>query len=106
MALTLPMLAVGGVGVISATSVPFPKVILAITDAWYNDDPIGAMQAQKFSMKVRKLLKTASDMNGYFYACELLDMPFHGTRMPHNMTYVTDEQKAFIKAGLQEMKLI
>lgn len=32
-ALTLPMLAVGGVGVISATSVPFPKVILAITDA-------------------------------------------------------------------------
>ena len=85
---------------------PFPKVILAITDAWYNDDPIGAMQAQKFSMKVRKLLKTASDMNGYFYACELLDMPFHGTRMPHNMTYVTDEQKAFIKAGLQEMKLI
>lgn len=105
-ALTLPMLAVGGVGVISATSVPFPKVILAITDAWYNDDPIGAMQAQKFSMKVRKLLKTASDMNGYFYACELLDMPFHGTRMPHNMTYVTDEQKAFIKAGLQEMKLI
>lgn len=57
-------------------------------------------------MKVRKLLKTASDMNGYFYACELLDMPFHGTRMPHNMTYVTDEQKAFIKAGLQEMKLI
>lgn len=105
-ALTLPMLAVGGVGVISATSVPFPKVILAITDAWYNDDPIGAMQAQKFSMKVRKLLKTASDMNGYFYACELLDMPFHGTRMPHNMTYVTDEQKALIKAGLQEMKLI
>ena len=93
-------------GVISATSVPFPKVILAITDAWYNDDPIGAMQAQKFSMKVRKLLKTASDMNGYFYACELLDMPFHGTRMPHNMTYVTDEQKAIIKAGLQEMKLI
>lgn len=105
-ALTLPMLSVGGAGVISATSVPFPKVILAVTDAWFNEDPLEAMRAMKFSMRVRKLLKTASDMNGYYYACELLDMPFYGTRMPRNMTYVTEEQKATIKAGLLEMKLI
>ena len=105
-ALTLPMLSVGGKGVISATSVPFPKVILAITDAWFRDDPIGAMEAQLFSMRVRKLLKTASDMNGYYYACELIGIPFPGTRMPRNMTLVTQEQKAVIRAGLLEMKLI
>ena len=57
-------------------------------------------------MKVRKLLKTATDMNGYYYACELLGMPFHGTRMPRNMTAVTEEQKTIIRTGLQEMKLI
>ena len=45
-------------------------------------------------------------MNGYYYACELLGMPFNGTRMPKNMTMVTDEQKMIIKTGLQEMKLI
>ncbi len=105
-AMTLPMLAVGGAGVISATSVPFPKVILAITDAWFNGDVQGALAAQRFSMKVRKLLKTASDMNGYYYACELLGMPFPGTRMPKHMTYVSEEQKRIIRGGLTEMKLI
>lgn len=105
-AMTLPMMALGGVGVISAISVPFPKVVLDITDKFFAGDFEGALKAHRFSMKVRKLLKTATDMNGYYYACELLGMPFFGTRMPGNMTAVTDEQKRIIKTGLQEMKLI
>lgn len=105
-AMTLPMMALGGVGVISAISVPFPKVVLDITDKFFAGDFEGALNAHRFSMSVRKLLKTATDMNGYYYACELLGMPFNGTRMPKNMTMVTDEQKMIIKTGLQEMKLI
>lgn len=105
-AMTLPMMALGGVGVISAISVPFPKVVLDITDKFFAGDFEGALKAHRFSMKVRKLLKTATDMNGYYYACELLGMPFHGTRMPRNMTAVTEEQKTIIRTGLQEMKLI
>ena len=105
-AMTLPMMALGGVGVISAISVPFPKVVLDITDKFFAVDFEGALNAHRFSMSVRKLLKTATDMNGYYYACELLGMPFNGTRMPKNMTMVTDEQKMIIKTGLQEMKLI
>ena len=105
-AMTLPMMALGGVGVISAISVPFPKVVLDITDKFFAGDFEGALNAHRFSMRVRKLLKTATDMNGYYYACELLGMPFNGTRMPKNMTMVTDEQKMIIKTGLQEMKLI
>ena len=91
---------------ISAISVPFPKVVLNITDKFFAGDFEGALNAHRFSMRVRKLLKTATDMNGYYYACELLGMPFNGTRMPKNMTMVTDEQKMIIKTGLQEMKLI
>lgn len=105
-AMTLPMMALGGAGVISAISVPFPKVVLDITDAVFEGDFDRALKAHRFSMKIRRLLKTATDMNGYYYACELLDMPFYGTRMPRHMTMVTDEQKAVIKAGLREMKLI
>ena len=105
-AMTLPMLALGGAGVISATSVPFPQVILAITDAFFAGDFEGALQAHRFSMKLRKLLKTATDMNGYYYACELLGMPFHGTRMPRHMTAITDEQKRVIRDGLLAMKLL
>lgn len=104
--MTFPVMALGGVGVISAISVPFPKVVLDITEAMFAGDIKNALLAQRFSMKVRALLKTATDMNGYYYACELLDIPFHGTRMPHNMTMVTDAQKTIIKTGLQEMKLI
>lgn len=33
--MTLPMMALGGVGVISAISVPFPKVVLDITDKFF-----------------------------------------------------------------------
>lgn len=105
-ALTLPMMSVGGTGVISATSVPFPKVILAITDAFYRGDMQEAIKAQAFSMELRRLLKKATDMNGYYYACELIGIPFHGTRMPKNMTAMTDEQKQIIKSGLIEMKLL
>ena len=104
--MTLPMMALGGVGVISAISVPFPKVVLDITDRFFAGDMQGALEAHRFSMKVRRLLKTATDMNGYYYACELLDMPFHGTRMPKNMTEMTEEQKRIIRTGLEEMKLI
>lgn len=104
--MTLPMMALGGVGVISAISVPFPKVVLDITEAVFAGDYARALEAHRFSMKVRALLKTATDMNGYYYACELLGMPFHGTRMPRHMTLVTEEQKAVIRAGLREMKLI
>ena len=104
--MTLPMMALGGVGVISAISVPFPKVVLDITERFFAGDMQGALDAHRFSMKVRRLLKTATDMNGYYYACELLDMPFHGTRMPKNMTEMTEDQKRIIRTGLEEMKLI
>lgn len=105
-AMTLPMMALGGVGVISAVSVPFPKVVLDITEAFFRGDMEGALKAHRFCMKVRKLLKQATDMNGYYYACELLGMPFPGRRLPKHMTTITEEQKAVIKAGLLEMNLI
>ena len=105
-ALTLPMMSVGGAGVISATSVPFPRVILDITDAFYYGNIQAATKAQAFSMEVRRLLKKATDMNGYYYACELIGIPFHGTRMPKSMTAMTEEQKHIIKTGLIEMKLL
>lgn len=78
---------------------PFPKVVLDITDKFFAGDFEGALNAHRFSMRVRKLLKTATDMNGYYYACELLGMPFNGTRMPKNMTMVTDEQKMIDRAA-------
>lgn len=104
--MTLPMMSVGGVGVISAVSVPFPKVVLDITDAFFRGDMEGAMRAQAFAMEVRRLLKKATDMNGYYYACELIGIPFPGSRMPKNMTTITEEQKQIIKSGLIEMKLL
>ncbi len=105
-AMTLPMMAVGGAGVISAVSVPFPKVVLNITEAFFRGDMEGAMEANRFCMKVRRLLKTATDMNGYYYACELLGMPFPGRRLPRHMTTITQEQKTVIREGLLEMGLI
>lgn len=104
--MTLPMMSVGGVGVISAISVPFPKVVLDITEAYFRGDLEGAKKAQAFAMEVRRLLKKATDMNGYYYACELIGIPFYGTRMPKNMTLVTEEQKHIIKTGLEEMNLL
>lgn len=41
----LPMMALGGVGVISAISVPFPKVVLDITDKFFAGDFEGALNA-------------------------------------------------------------
>lgn len=104
--MTLPIMSVGGVGVISATSVPFPDVILAITESFFAGDMEKAKEAQRFSMKLRTLLKTATDMNGYTYACELIGIPFRGTRMPNSMMKITDAQKQHIHAGLVEMGLV
>ena len=102
--LILPIMQVGGVGIISLISTVFPKLIIELCEAHLAGDAAKAMELQLKVIRVRNILKTGPFMAGYKYAADLIGHPAGKVRAP--LVDLTDQDRAKIKDQLKGEGLI
>ena len=103
-ALTLPVLSIGGVGVISVAANIVPKDITAMIDA-YNKGNLA--KAQEINLKLLPLVKTLfieTNPIPVKTACELMDLCSGALRLP--MCSMTDENLAKLKVAMRNYGLL
>lgn len=99
-----PIMAMGGLGVVSLISTVFPKPIIKLCDQALAGDLEGAKKTQFEVLKLREVLKIGSFMAGYKYAAELIGIPMGKVKRP--LTPLTSAQKDKLTNDLKELAMI
>ncbi|MEA4854458.1 MAG: dihydrodipicolinate synthase family protein [Christensenella sp.] len=101
----LPIMQVGGRGIISLISVVFPQPIIDLCDAAFANDKEKAIECQHKVLAIREILKSAPFLAGYKYAADLVG-EYPGGKVLAPLEDATDKQRAHIKEELEKLGLI
>lgn len=101
----LPLMQVGGCGIISLISVVFPKPIIDLCDAVFANEKQRAIECQHKVLTIRDILKSAPFLAGYKYAADLVGA-YPGGKLRPPLQDANDKQRQFIKEGLEKLGLI
>lgn len=99
---TLPIMALGGVGVISVFSNPFPLQMAEITTAMLLPDLIKARQLNKKYLKMMNLLFIETSPMPVKYACSFLGLCKNTLRLP--LKPITENSEILIKKEIEKIK--
>jgi 4-hydroxy-tetrahydrodipicolinate synthase len=98
----LPVMALGGVGVISVFSNPFPKQMVEITDAMLARDLSRARQINNKYLKMMNLLFVETSPMPVKYACSYLELCKNILRLP--LKPITLNSENIIKSEIERIK--
>lgn len=101
----LPIMQVGGCGIISLISVVFPKPVIDLCDAVFANDRQRAIGCQHLVLNIRDILKSAPFLAGYKYAADLVGA-YPGGKLRPPLQDANDKQRAFIKEELAKLNLL
>jgi 4-hydroxy-tetrahydrodipicolinate synthase len=99
---TLPIMALGGVGVISVFSNPFPLQMAAITNAMLSRDLIKARELNNKYLKMMNLLFIETSPMPVKYACSYLGLCKNTVRLP--LKPITENSENIIKTEIERIK--
>ena len=102
--LTLPMLAVGAVGIISVASHIVGKEIAQMVNAYHSGDVKKAAETHLRLMPLFKVLFITSNPSPLKYALELIGQPAGGPRLP--LVPPSADEKEQIKKVMRELGLV
>lgn len=97
-ALTVPMMLVGGAGVISLVTVVFPALVVEMCEAAAVQDWSRAMELQTRVMRVRAALKVGPFMAAYKHVAQVIGHPLGTPRPP--LTSLTADQVTTVETAL------
>ncbi len=97
-ALTMPLMMLGGVGVISLISVVFPKMIVDLCAACEAQDWAAATKLQNKVLRVRESLKIGPFMAAYKYVGAKVGVPLGLVKRP--LTGLSEKEMDAITSGL------
>ncbi|WP_028708755.1 dihydrodipicolinate synthase family protein [Propionicicella superfundia] len=103
-ALTIPMMLVGGKGVISLVTTVFPDLIVRLTAAGAAGDWEAAMALQAKTLRVRSALKIGPFMAAYKHVARLIGHPLGTPRPP--LTGLTEQQAAKVESLLRQEDML
>lgn len=98
-ALTVPMMLVGGAGVISLVTVVYPRLIVEMCQAAETQDWQQAMNLQEKVMRVRGALKIGPFMAAYKHVARLIGHPLGSPRSP--LTSLSADQAMRVEGLLE-----
>jgi 4-hydroxy-tetrahydrodipicolinate synthase len=99
---TLPIMALGGVGVISVFSNPFPTQMIEITKAMLSGDLTKAKELNNQYLKMMNLLFIETSPMPVKYACSYLGLCKNILRLP--LRPITENSADFIKTEIERIK--
>lgn len=102
--LTVPMMLVGGKGVISLVTVVYPRLVVEMVEAAAAQDWARAMELQTRLMRVRAALKTGPFMAAYKHVARLIGHPLGTPRPP--LRGLTPEQATTVEGLLRAEGLL
>jgi 4-hydroxy-tetrahydrodipicolinate synthase len=103
-ALTVPIMFLGGVGVISLVTAVFPELIVDMCSAATAGNWTEAKRLQLKTLRVRSALKIGPFMAAYKYAARLIGADLGQSRSP--LRELTAEEASQVKAALQAEGLV
>ncbi len=101
---TLPMLALGGAGVISVVSNIIPREMKALCQKWLDGDPIGCRRLHEKYLKLMKMMFCEVNPIPVKTAAEMMNLCSSEMRLP--MCEIGEENRKKLKKALVEYKLI
>lgn len=101
----LPIMQVGGCGIISLISVVFPQPLIDLCDAVFANDKKKAIECQHKILAIRDILKSAPFLAGYKYAADLVGA-YPGGKLRPPLEDANEKQRQHIKEELEKLKLI
>jgi 4-hydroxy-tetrahydrodipicolinate synthase len=99
---TLPIMALGGVGVISVFSNPFPVQMTEITRTMLSGDLTKAKELNNKYLKMMNLLFIETSPMPVKYACSYLGLCKNILRLP--LRPITENSADFIKTEIERIK--
>ena len=99
---TLPIMALGGVGVISVFSNPFPLQMAEITTAMLSRDLNKARELNKKYLKMMNLLFVETSPMPVKFACSYLGLCKNTLRLP--LIPITENSASLIKKEIEKIK--